>query len=88
LCSVTDYLNLLLILINKNQNVLFILILYLFRKANQKISELESEFKDQIEENINEYMLKITSLQNELQCEKNSRSMEIEEKIATISEKG
>lgn len=77
-----------MILINKNQNVLFILILYLFRKANQKISELESEFKDQIEENINEYMLKITSLQNELQCEKNSRSMEIEEKIATISEKG
>jgi len=88
LYSVTDYLNLLLFLINKNQKVLFILILYLFRKANQKISELESELKDQIEENINEYMLKITGLQNELQCEKNSRSMEIEEKIATISEKG
>jgi len=57
-----------------------------YRKANQKILELESEFK--VEENINECILKIKGLQNQLECEKKSRCMEIEEKIAIISEKG
>jgi len=57
------------------------------RKANQKILDIESESRVRVEENMNEYLLKIKNLQNQLQCEKSSRSMEFEEKIATISEK-
>jgi len=58
-----------------------------FRKANQKILELESELKEQTENN-NEWNSKIKELQNQLQCEKDTRSLDIEEKNTTISDKG
>jgi len=58
-----------------------------FRKANQKILELESELKEQTE-NANEWNSKIKELQNQLQCEKDTRSLDIEEKNTTISDKG
>jgi len=58
-----------------------------FRKANQKILELESELKEQTE-NTNEWNSKIKELQSQLQCEKDTRSLDIEEKNTTISDKG
>jgi len=58
-----------------------------FRKANQKILELESELKEQTE-NTNEWNSKIKELQSQLQCEKDTRSLDIEEKNTTISNKG
>lgn len=58
-----------------------------FRKANQKILELESELKEQTENN-NEWNSKIKELQSQLQCEKDTRSLDIEEKNTTISDKG
>lgn len=58
-----------------------------FRKANQKILELESELKEQTE-NTNEWNSKIKELQNQLQCEKDTRSLDIEEKNTAISDKG
>jgi len=58
-----------------------------FRKANQKILELESELKEH-SENTNEWNLKIKELQSQLQCEKDTRSLDIEEKNTTISDKG
>lgn len=56
------------------------------RKANQKILELESELKEQTE-NTNEWNSKIKELQSQLQCEKDTRSLDIEEKNTTISDK-
>lgn len=58
-----------------------------FRKANQKILELESELKEQTENN-NEWNSKIKELQSQLQCEKDTRSLDIEERNTTISDKG
>jgi hypothetical protein len=58
------------------------------RKANQKILELESELKEQNEENSDEWKSKIKELQTQLQCEKDTRSLDIEEKNSTISDKG
>jgi len=49
---------------------------------------LESELKEQSEENSKEWKLKIKELQNQLQCEKDTRSLDIEEKNTTISDKG
>ncbi|XP_050438747.1 protein Hook homolog 3-like [Adelges cooleyi] len=57
------------------------------RKANQRIMELESDLKEQSDENSNEWKSKIKELQNKLQCEKDTRSMDIEEKNAAITEK-
>ncbi|XP_050531116.1 protein Hook homolog 3-like isoform X2 [Daktulosphaira vitifoliae] len=57
------------------------------RKANQKIMELESELKEHSEDNSNEWKIKVKELQSKLQCEKDTRSMDIEEKNATIAEK-
>ncbi|XP_025412848.1 protein Hook homolog 3-like [Sipha flava] len=57
------------------------------RKANQKILELESELKEQNEENSDEWKSKIKELQTQLQCEKDTRSLDIEEKNSTISDK-
>lgn len=65
---------------------MFIKLLH-FRKANQKILELESELKEQTE-NTNEWNSKIKELQSQLQCEKDTRSLDIEEKNTTISDKG
>lgn len=62
--------------------------IYCYRKANQKILELESELRDQNEENSNKWMLKINELQNQLQCEKDTRSLDLEVKNTTISDKG
>ncbi|KAL4135120.1 hypothetical protein QTP88_006769 [Uroleucon formosanum] len=56
------------------------------RKANQKILELESELKE-LTENNNEWNSKIKELQSQLQCEKDTRSLDIEEKNTTISDK-
>ncbi|XP_060857133.1 protein Hook homolog 3-like isoform X1 [Metopolophium dirhodum] len=56
------------------------------RKANQKILELESELKEQTE-NTDEWNSKIKELQSQLQCEKDTRSLDIEEKNTTISDK-
>lgn len=50
--------------------------------------ELESELRDQNEENSNKWMLKINELQNQLQCEKDTRSLDLEVKNTTISDKG
>lgn len=51
-----------------------------FRKANQKILELESELKEQTENN-NEWNSKIKELQSQLQCEKDTRSIYITDTI-------
>lgn len=58
------------------------------RKANQRILELESELKEQTEESSDEWKSKIKELQNQLQCEKDTRSLDMEEKNSTISDKG
>lgn len=58
------------------------------RKANQKILELESELKEQSNELNGELKSKIKELQSQLQCEKDTRSMDIDEKNTAISDKG
>lgn len=50
--------------------------------------ELESDLKEQTVENTNEWRSKVKDLQNQLQCEKDTRSMDIEEKNTMISDKG
>lgn len=61
--------------------------LFNYRKCNQKILELQSE-SEQSEERINEWKSKFNELQNQLQCEKDRLSINIDEKNTTISDKG
>lgn len=61
--------------------------LFNYRKCSQKILELQSE-SEQSEERINEWKSKFNELQNQLQCEKDRLSINIEEKNTTISDKG
>lgn len=61
--------------------------LFNYRKCNQKILELQSE-SEQSEERTNEWKSKFNELQNQLQCEKDRLSINIEEKNTTISDKG
>lgn len=68
--------------------ILYFYLIIRCRKANQKILQLESELREQSEDNSNKWELKIKELQNQLQCEKDTRSMDIEEKNTTISDKG
>lgn len=50
--------------------------------------ELESELKEQSEESTIEWKSKIKELQSQLQCEKETRSLDIESKNTVLSEKG